>query len=66
MLLAHRLMPSTLRFIVQRLELRRHALAVCLPFDNKPTVPGPRAVMREPQEGECADPAFPTLLASQR
>ena len=63
MLVAHRLMPSTLRFLVQRLELPRHALSLRLPFDNEPTVSSPPRVMREAEKGERAKPTLPALVA---
>ena len=63
MLVAHRLMPSTLRFLVQRLELPRHALSLRLPFDNEPAVSSPPRVMREAEKGERAKPTLPALVA---
>jgi len=65
MLIAHRLMSPTLRFFVQRRELRRHALPLCLPLHHKASVPSPPTVVSETQEGERTWAPLAPLFSSQ-
>jgi len=61
MLSSHGLVHAPPRLLSHRLQLSRHAYALCRVLHDKSAVSGPSAVMGEPEEGECIWTPFATL-----